>query len=281
MLATEKKIQIARILSSVVLAARKICRLPEKITVVRRSVRWSLDLREGIDFAIYLLGGFEVRTLKRYSTIVREGDVVLDIGANVGAHTLPLAQLVGPSGKVFSFEPTENAFRKQLANIALNPELQQIIVAKQTMLMSTKEEALPASVYSSWPLERAGDLHSEHYGRLMPTTGADISTVDLFAHHIGRLIDFIKLDVDGNELDVLLGATDVLAKSKPRIMLELAPYVYADKPEKFDQILTILWSSGYILSSVDTGQLLPENHAMVRDLIPQGGGMNVLAQAKH
>ena len=58
----------------------------------RGGIVWELDLREGIDFAIYLQGGFEAATLREYGRIVRSGFVALDIGANIGSHTLPLAQ---------------------------------------------------------------------------------------------------------------------------------------------------------------------------------------------
>ena len=62
------------------------------------SINWRLDLLEGID----LLGSFEPLTVRAYRGIVRPGDTVLDIGANVGAHTLPLAQLVGETCRVIA-----------------------------------------------------------------------------------------------------------------------------------------------------------------------------------
>jgi FkbM family methyltransferase len=241
-------------------------------------VNWSLDLKEGIDFAIYLLGGFEVRTLRRYAQLVKPGHTVLDIGANVGAHTLPFAQLVGPTGRVFSFEPTSFAFGKQKANISLNPELAPRISAHQMMLVASGADGLPEAIYSSWPLERADDLHAEHHGRLMTTQGAVQRTLDGF---LGDLeiakVDFIKLDVDGNEADVLAGAWATIEKSKPLIMLELAPYVYDKNPQKFDALLEQLWPMGYKISNVATGRLLPRDVREVRRLIPAAGGMNVLA----
>lgn len=108
--------------------------------------------------AIYVLGGCRLGTLRRYAQLIKPGDVVFDIGANVGAHTLPLAQLVGVTGRVYSFEPTAYAFAKQQANIALNPSLVSRISAHQMMLMADESVSLPESVYSSWPLEGAADL---------------------------------------------------------------------------------------------------------------------------
>jgi FkbM family methyltransferase len=278
MLSTSQKIRIARGLSTTVLAVRSLFGLPAELVATRRGLTWSLNLKEGIDLAIYVLGGFELRTLRRYARLIKEGDVVLDIGANVGAHTLPLAQLVGTSGKVFSFEPTAYAFAKQQTNIALNPNLVSRISAHQMMLMATDTDSLPESVYSSWPLEAADDLHSKHHGRLMETHGSVKGTLDSFVRNarIAR-IDFIKLDVDGNENDVLAGAKAVLENWKPKIMLELAPYVYGSAPYKFDELLGDLWSLGYQISDMATGRLLPQDSVAVRGIIPEAGGLNVLA----
>lgn len=278
MLSTSHKIRIARGLSATVLSVRSLFGLSAEVVATRRGLTWSLNLKEGIDLAIYVLGGFELRTLRRYVQLIKEGDVVFDIGANVGAHTLPLAQLVGTTGKVFSFEPTAYAFGKQRTNIALNPSLISRISAHQLMLMATDVAPLPESVYSSWPLETADDLHREHHGRLMGTHGSVTGTLDSFVLNAGiKHIDFIKLDVDGNENDVLAGAKSVLESSRPKIMLELAPYVYGAEPHKFDELLDDLWSMGYQISDMDTGRILPHNPAAIRALIPEAGGLNVLA----
>ncbi|WP_245495437.1 FkbM family methyltransferase [Rhizobium ruizarguesonis] len=278
MLSTSNKILIARCLSNAVLFVRGCLGLPAAVVTKRRGISWSLDLRDGVDFAIYLLGGFEVRTLDRYIELIGDGDIVLDIGANVGSHTLPLAQLVGGKGKVISFEPTAHAFSKQKTNISLNPTLAQRIDPHQMMLMASASETMPEAVYSSWPLEVADDLHSEHHGRLMSTQGARLGTLDETLRDLGvDKVDFIKLDVDGNELEVLLGATATLERSKPRIMLELAPYVYAENPGDFDRLLKLLWDGGYQIGDVASGRKLPEDASKVRAMIADGGGMNVMA----
>jgi FkbM family methyltransferase len=278
MISTSAKIRVARVLSAIFLVSRKLAGLTPHVVARRRGVTWDLNLAEGIDFAIYLLGGFEVRTLKRYETLIREGDVVLDIGANVGAHTLPLAQLVGKSGRVYAFEPTRYAFTKQLANIALNPELAPRISAQQMMLTSSNAAELPSAVYSSWPLESAKDLHVDHHGRLMTTEGARPCTLDTFLTENGvTRVDFIKIDVDGNEAAVLRGADATLQKFKPRIMIELAPYVHGESPGEFDQLIESITRMGYELKDMATGRLLPKTPGALRRSIPEMGGLNVLA----
>ena len=86
---------------SVVLGLRKILGLRNQTIVKRGGIWWDLDLTEGIDFSIYLLGGFEPKTLKLYRNIVKKGDFILDIGANMGSHTLPLALNAGKNGNGF------------------------------------------------------------------------------------------------------------------------------------------------------------------------------------
>lgn len=278
MLNTNQKVSIARVLSKVVISARRLSGASSTVVVRRDGVLWSLDLKEGIDFSIYLLGGFEPRTLRRYKELIADGFVVLDIGANIGAHTLPIAQLVGPSGKVIAFEPTKYASEKLLSNVRLNPSLSNRIVFNQTMLVGSIAETLPEEIYSSWPLEKANDLHADHQGRLKATTGAVAQTLDSYVeqHNLDR-VDFIKLDVDGHEYEVLQGARGMLEKLRPSIMLELAPYVYSERPRDFDELLKLLWDMSYRLTDLATGASLPKNPNEIRSLIPSKGGMNSLA----
>ena len=278
MLSTSHKIRVARLISAFLLFARRTLGLPSTVTVRRGGINWHLDLSEGVDLSIYVLGGFEVRTLRRYRELVKEGDIVLDIGANVGAHTLPLAKLVGTSGKVFAFEPTAYAFKKLTRNIELNEDLSSRIVARQMLLVGSEMAAIPNAIYSSWPLNAADELHEDHHGRLMETTGASASTLDALLKSAGiKRIDFIKIDVDGNELSVLRGARSTCKTFVPRLMIELAPYVHADRPEEFDDLIREITDLGYDLEDVATGRVFPPEAAELRKIIPEAGSLNVLA----
>lgn len=280
MLNTNQKIRIARLLSRIVVSLRHLCGKPSTVITTRRGYRWDLDLKEGIDLAIYLLGGFEIRTLRRYASLIREGDIVFDVGANIGAHTIPLAALVGARGRVVAFEPTDYAFGKLNRNLALNPTLSARVSASQTMLAADPDGELPSAIYSSWPLGERGDLHNQHHGRLMNTTGANLSTLDRIVKELSLdRVSFIKIDVDGNEYSVLKGAQETLRTHKPMLMLELAPYVYENHPHEFDQMLLMLWDCGYRFSDVVSGKDIPQDLSKIRSLIPAAGGINVLAKA--
>lgn len=278
MLSTASKISIARLLSRSVMLGRRAVGLPPVLTATRGGIVWRLDLHEGIDLSIYLLGAFEPATVRLYRRLVQAGDVVLDIGANIGAHTLPLAALVGESGKVCAFEPTRYAFAKLHANLELNPELAARVVSRQAMLVATPEAPMETAIYSSWPLDSDDRLHEKHRGRLMDTGGGKAATLDSEVGTLGLArVDFIKLDVDGHEHDVLAGGQETLRRCRPRILLELAPYVFAGRPQAFEDLLHGLWSADYDLRDVSSGRALPRAVSDVVAAIPRDGGINVLA----
>ncbi len=177
-----------------------------------------------------------------YSRLVGPGDVVLDIGANIGAHTLQFARLVSP-GHVYAFEPTQYAYRKLTDNIALNPGLAPIITAAQMMLVADKSATLEAEIYSSWPVSGDSERHEQHQGALKSTAGAVAKTLDEYLEQSGiGKIDFVKLDVDGHECDVLEGWTTI-GRYKPKIIMELAPYEEHGRP--LGDLLRLLVEKGY------------------------------------
>src|SRR5215831_5617211 len=140
MLSTRTKIVVARAMAAPVRFARRLVGRGAETDVARRGIRWRLDLHEGIDFAVWLFGRFEGSTVRAYEQLVRPGHVVLDIGANVGAHALPLARLVGPTGRVICFEPTDFAFRKLVINARSNPDLVARLTLIQAMLVGTAND---------------------------------------------------------------------------------------------------------------------------------------------
>ncbi len=269
---------LARVASSCILFARKVRGRSNQAIVKRGGIWWSLDLSEGIDFSIYLLGGFEPNTLKLYTTIVKPGDTVLDIGANIGAHTLPIARLVGDQGRVIAFEPTRYAIGKLSANIELNKELTDRISVNQIMLVAHEKERLESEIYSSWPLFEAGkNVHPEHLGKLMNTEGAIAMTLDQAVKRLQiKKIDFIKIDVDGHEYSVLNGGKESLLTHRPPILMELAPYLFDPESRQFENMVELFSKLEYSLYDAGTGKPLPRDSDHLRAMIPVGGSRNIL-----
>ena len=279
MLKTKTKIGIAAGLSKTVRLARRLGGAANDIVEVKRdSLHWSLDLSEGIDFALYL-GVFERSTVAACKRYVSPGATVLDIGANIGAHTLQLAKLVGPDGHVYAFEPTDYAFRKLITNLELNPVLTPRVTTEQAFLGESAEAVANVEIYSSWPLEAGGPVHEKHLGRAESTTHARTFRLDDYikAQNIKR-VDAVKMDVDGFECHVLGGASKLLAELKPVIVMELSPYVLIERGRTLDELVALLTVPGYRFFRLEDGSPLPNSVAELARLVPDGASMNVIAK---
>ena len=261
--------------------ARRMFGLNHETVVSRDGIAWHLDLREGIDLAIYLLSVYDRVTVKAYRRILREGDVVLDIGANFGAHTLHMARAIGSTGRVYAFEPTDYAYAKLCKNIEHNPDLVSRIMTAQILLDDGLTHIKPPSVYASWPLGHTTGAHPAHGGCHKGTECATIVSLDSFVASAGlERLDFIKMDVDGNECRVLRGAKDTLAKHKPRMVLELAPYGLGQGSDSLESFLGQLDHVGYTLNDLRDLRPIPSDTAYIRRLVPDGAGINVLASPR-
>jgi len=242
---------------------------------------WSLDLREGIDFSIYLLGSFERSMHRFYEKRIMPGQTVLDIGANIGAHTMHFARAVGPNGRVVAVEATDYAYQKLCANLDLNPRIRSQVSAQQVLLAASASSAKPAALHSSWPLDEGHELHPTHRGELKSVSGARVRALDqLVLEEKLTRIDWIKIDVDGNEWSVFQGATKVLQEMHPCIFMELAPGCYEDEPRHFDDLIELLLNHGYIFYSIPRLRPLPPTAIGLRKLIPDGASINVMLISK-
>jgi FkbM family methyltransferase len=248
--------------------------------VRRGGIAWDLDLTEGIDLYVYLTGRFEWQLSRVLMGLVRPGDTVVDVGANIGAHTLPLARAAGPDGRVIAYEPTAFAYQKLLTNIACNPDLASRIVPVQAMLVGARSEPVAPAVYSSWPLVAAGDLHAEHRGRAMATDGARAITLD---DHLRELeverVHLVKIDVDGFECSVLRGAKESLTRWRPALVMEWAPYIHRASGHRLEECLSVVRELGYSFHDAENGQALPADLSLVDDRVGVGVSINVLGRA--
>ncbi len=277
---TKHKIALAGIAYRGISRLRGFVGRSDETIAERGGIRWHLDLREGIDFSIYLFGSFEPRTVALYTSRIQPGDVVLDIGANVGAHTLPFARCVNESGRVHAFEPTEFGFAKLQENLRLNPELSARVVAEQLFLVARAGDAAANDLCASWPLVADPALHPEHGGRSVSTQGARSETLDSYVERNALTrVDWIKIDVDGYEFSVLSGAERTLRRFRPKLILEFAPYLATEVGEGFEALVDLLRNHGYRASAIPSGRAIALDPERIRALVPVGSSTNVLLEA--
>ena len=276
-LKTRTKIALARAMQRPIMLARRLAGKGPHARVRRGGILWDLDLREGIDFSIFLTGAFDRETIRVYSSIVEPGMTVLDIGANIGAHALHLAKLVGPGGKVIAFEPTQWAYGKLCANLALNEALATRVVAVQAFLAEDAGDGEIGRIHASWPLD-AEDVHPKLRGRRMPTKGAMTTTLDGFLKDHDGTIGFIKIDVDGYECRVLRGAMKTLRRHRPVLVMELSPYILTERGSSLEELLGLVKEAGYEIAHMASGRPLPEDPDKLAAMVPDGAGINFIAR---
>jgi FkbM family methyltransferase len=246
-------------------------------------IHYELDLTEVIDAAIFYSDSREPATSKALATLCKPGDIIFDIGANVGSHTLPIAKTVGSTGKVYAFEPVPWALNKLQRNISLNTFNNIIVepIALSDAPDDNAEFSLRASfkTTSQIPVNADGNLN-ENWWNACEKVKVKVETIDNFVKENKiKKVDLFKLDVDGFEAKVINGATKVLNEYEPIIIMELAPSWIAAKGDDVNAVINSLTSIGYSFYDEATFEKFSNIFAKLAKLKP-GAGINVVASKK-
>lgn len=278
-LSTADKLAIARPLRGVIGAWFRLQgRDARKVRCTRNGVRWLLDLDEGVQLALYL-GVYERSTTRALARLASSDAVVIDVGANIGAQALPLASRLGAKGRVIAVEPADAAMVRLRDNCALNPALSARVTLVHRALVAPGDTAAQ-TYFASWPLALAEGAHPVHQGAPEPSSATG-STLDGLIDELGLTrVDVIKLDVDGNELPVLRGASATLARHRPVVVFELCPYLLEERGEAPTALTRLFIEHGYALYDERTFKPLPDGDEELIRNIPAGGSVNVVAAVR-
>jgi FkbM family methyltransferase len=138
---------------------------------------------------------------------IRAGMRVVDVGANIGYFSLLFARLVGPTGRVYAFEPEPRNFELLRRNIARNGYTNVTTVRKAVSRASGRQQ-----LYKS--PDNLGDHRLAHGPADRDSIDVAVVALDEFFAGDSR-VDFIKLDIQGAEYGALQGARALLARSNP------------------------------------------------------------------
>jgi FkbM family methyltransferase len=179
-----------------------------------------------------LYGEFSEGEVDVFRQIVQPGDLVLDIGANIGAHTLFFARQVGPSGRVLAFEPQRIVFQTLCGNMAING-----VTNVWCQLAAVGAEL--GEIRVPWL-----DCHSvNNFGGLALGGHASGDPVPVITVDSLKLpsCKLIKLDVEGMEEQVLRGAVQTLNDLKPIL------YVENDRADRAAALIQFIDELGYAM----------------------------------
>ena len=182
----------------------------------------------------------EPETVAWIENSMREGDVLYDIGANVGAYSLVAAAVCHCDGEIYAFEPSFSTFAHLCKNVLVNG-MQDVIHPFMIALGGTTEFAVlnysttdaGAALHTlGRPIDQAGGTFSPAYRQIIPAFSID----DLVARCGLIAPTLIKLDVDGTEIDILEGAMTTLNSGQVRSLL-IEVFDVEDKPRKVKRLL--------------------------------------------
>jgi FkbM family methyltransferase len=197
--------------------------------------------QDTLSSSLYYYGKYEPFETSLFQSLIKKGNIVVDIGAHIGYYSLLASNLVGKTGKVFAFEPDPGNIRLLRQNITSNKLTNVRVIGKA------------ATNTNKWfKFYISGDNKGDN--RLFPYNQADkcISvkgiTLDSYFPISRNRIDLVKIDVQGGEVKVLQGMSKVL-KTNPHIilMLEFWPYGFAQNGTSAKQLLDLLCFNHFLL----------------------------------
>jgi FkbM family methyltransferase len=169
---------------------------------------------------------------------ISNGDTVVDVGAYVGDHTICYSCLVGGQGKVLAFEPNAEAFECLQYNLSQS---------KNTVCFN---RALGSS-----PGRASIDDSCSNKGMSHLTQGNDVEVFPLDQLNLDRL-DFMKIDCEGFELNVLQGGEQTIRKFMPTMLIEINDATLGRYAISRNDIFMLLHSYGYRYRNVYRGRSL-------------------------
>lgn len=212
-----------------------------------------LENDTGIGRNIGLYGEWVQLEIDFLLSLIKPGNTVLDVGANIGSHTIPFSQKVGLTGEVYSFEPQKVLFDILRQNINMSGVM--VIWASQSAVGAHDRIMvdLPELDYKDEFNFGGVSLKEKIYEKYIQVPLITIDSLKLRACHL------IKADVEGFESEVIKGSLETIKKFKPYIYLE------NNRPEQLTSIQMMLQSLGYAIFSHTPPTFNPDNFNKVKE----------------
>lgn len=201
-----------------------------------------LDARDSLGLSIW--GTWEPFETELLQSLVQPGDVVVDVGANIGYYTLLLARRVGAQGRVFAFEPAPENFAILQENVARNGY--QNVVLEQKALADTNGFAMLALSKTNH-----GDHRLQNMAAANESVTVETTTLDAYLGDAAQNVSLVKMDVQGAEMRVLRGMKNLLARQSPlTLVLEFFPAALEQMGEEPREILELLRKHNFVLQEI-------------------------------
>lgn len=220
-------------------------------SAVRNGVKYDLDINKYIDHSLYF--GFYDYSLDKLLNLAEGKKVVIDVGANIGLTAVNIAKIL-PDAKIYGFEPDKD-------NISRAEYLLKINHVENCRLINSglgneRKDAKLFKVQSDNPgmnriLKESEEITDVTFSEITVVTLDDFAKENKIEN-----IDLIKIDVEGYELKVLEGASEIIRDSSPDLFIELDDNNLKEQNDSAVKLISFLESFGYEISRADTDEKL-------------------------
>lgn len=210
-----------------------------------RNLRFRCDLGSYIEWQIFFKGYYAPDLSTVIKKLVKPGMQVMDIGANVGAYSLLIAERGGKDGKVIAFEPNPEVRQRLAYNVRLNRLDNQVRIFP--FALSDEEGEFTLYVpHSAYPNRGIASLKRHVSEVLKEEIRIEVKTLDdIFVDTGLTQLDFLKVDTDGSDAEVLQGGMEVIKRFLPYIIFENYYLARSDAVVTIEKIRSQLRSLGY------------------------------------
>lgn len=217
---------------------------------------------KGVERPLYLTGTYEAGTLNIIHHCLREGDIFIDVGANIGLMSIFSSRAVGNKGKVYSFEPVSETFKIFKKNIEIN-KIKNIDAFNVGVSDSKGKSFIYTNLYagkgSSSFIRPADQNESKEYK-------ISVETLDelLIRHHLTN-IRMLKIDVEGWELHVLKGAEALLRSPQTAIICIEYSKLTGGNNDSEDIYSYIIEINNYLIYKLRKGKGMPSKLIKIKN----------------
>ena len=177
-----------------------------------------------IEAKLLSTNGYDRQNLIVCERFIHPGDVCLDVGANIGIYSALMANWVGDAGSVHCFEPVSHIRRKLNLNLKINGVSNTIVnpivlggEAGVIPMNQIKEGAFRAGTSTLTQNESVEALGQNSFDRV----DVEMRTVDSYIEDAGiKKVNFVKIDIEGYEINFLSGASRLLSHHRPVMVME-------------------------------------------------------------
>ena len=219
------------------------------------------DTASGLEYGLLFFGYHEPEIVRLIKSVVKPGAVCLDIGANVGAHTLVMAFAAGPRGRVIAVEPHPELSARLMENLALN-NLKHVTLVRAAV---SEEDGLAAFyTYDNGAFNRGMSSLKPSEQSQRPIQVRTISGRTLQEESNLTACDLIKIDVEGYEMVVLRELADLIGRTRPYLIFEYRRPHWERCGQAIEEAIELLEKLNYKMYCVKheiirpTGRAIPD-----------------------